>query len=300
MFSYRGDEVAAQAAAGAVRYDISFDPQTGGWYLDASWKTAARPVPDLNELRRHPVVAVDLNDGHLAVAVVTPDGNIAGCPFTIALGLAGLPASARDGRIRAAVSALITAARDAGARAVVIEELDFTEARTEGREHTGSRPSRGRRGRRFQRMTAGLPTARLRDRLVQMTANAGLHVIVADPAYTSRWGQPWLPLLRQHHPQVSGHHAAALVIGRRGLGHRAGNRTTGNRPAPEDAARPAQVRTRKHLAAKPAPGKPVIPRGQRQPDGVKTGKPHRRPAGNQAAQDRSGPPAAQYPLLRSD
>jgi hypothetical protein len=44
-FSYRGDEVAAQAATGAVRYDISHDPQRDRWYLDASWKTATAPAP---------------------------------------------------------------------------------------------------------------------------------------------------------------------------------------------------------------------------------------------------------------
>jgi hypothetical protein len=73
---------------------------------------------------------------------------------------------------------------------VVIEDLDFAEARAQGRERTGNRPSHGKRGRGFRRMITGIPTARLRDRLTQMTANAGLHVIVADPAYTSRWGLP--------------------------------------------------------------------------------------------------------------
>ena len=43
QFSYRAGEVAAQAATGAVRYDISLDPESGRWYLDASWKTA-RPA----------------------------------------------------------------------------------------------------------------------------------------------------------------------------------------------------------------------------------------------------------------
>ncbi|HVH81617.1 MAG TPA: hypothetical protein VM782_19610, partial [Stellaceae bacterium] len=62
-FSYRGDEVAAQAAAGAIRYDITLDPASGRWYLDGSWKTAPRPVPPLAELRGDPVVAVDLNAG---------------------------------------------------------------------------------------------------------------------------------------------------------------------------------------------------------------------------------------------
>ena len=246
------------------------------------------------------MVAVDVNAGHLAVAVVAPDGNVAGVPFTVPLDLAGLPATTRDGRLRAAISGLIAVARQHGARAVVIEDLDFAEARAEGRERNGNRPSRGRRGRTFRRLVAGIPTGKFRDRLVQMTANAGLHVIVADPAYTSRWGaEHWLAPLRDHHPETTGHHAAALVTGRRGLGHRARRRATGNRAAPEDAARPAQARTRATPAARPAPRKPPAPRGPRQPPGTKTRQPHRITGGNQAAQDRPGPPGSQDQLLLS-
>jgi IS605 OrfB family transposase len=299
-FTYRSDEVAAQAATGAIRYDITFSPASGRWYIDASWQTAPGPAPAPEELRRHPVVAIDVNVGHLAVAVVAADGNVAGTPFTVPLDLAGLPAATRDGRLRNAVSGLIATARQHGARAVVIEDLDFTEARDEGRERDGSRPSRGRRGRGFRRAVAGIPTARFRDRLVQMTANAGLHVIVVDPAYTSKWGaQHWLAPLREHHPETTGHHAAAVVTGRRGLGYRARRRAAGNQPAPEEAARPAQARTRKSPAAGPAPRKPATPRGLRQPPGGKTGRPHRIMAGDQAAQDRPGPPDSQDYLLLS-
>ncbi len=89
----------------AVRYDLSYDPERCRWYCDASWKTPARPVPSLEELRASPVVAVDVNVGHLAVAVIAPDGNVMGTPFTIPFQLTGLSAAARDGRVRAAVSA---------------------------------------------------------------------------------------------------------------------------------------------------------------------------------------------------
>jgi hypothetical protein len=92
-FSYRGDEVAAQAATGAVRYDITLDPVAARWYLDASWTVPPRPAPALGELRRFPVIAVDLNAGHLAVAAVAPDGNVLGVPFTVPLEVAGLPAA---------------------------------------------------------------------------------------------------------------------------------------------------------------------------------------------------------------
>jgi hypothetical protein len=237
-------------------------------------------------------MAVDVNAGHLAATVVAADGNVIGTPATIGLDLAGLPAAARDGRLRAAITTLIAAAKRHGARAIVIEDLDFTQARTEGRERAGSRPSRGRRGRGFRRMLSGIPTGKFRDRLTQMTSNASLAVIVTDPAYTSRWGaEHWLAPLRDHHPKATGHHAAALVIGRRGLGHRARRRATGNRTAPEEAARPAQARTRTPPATRPAPRKPVTPRGPRQPPGTKTRQPHRTTAGKQAAQDRPGPPA---------
>jgi hypothetical protein len=298
MFSYRGDEVAAQAASGAIRYDISLDPESGRWYLDASWKLPDAPAPSLEELRGHPVVGVDVNAGHLAVAVLTPDGNALGAPRTVPLVLDGLSAPARDGRLRNAVSGLIATAREHGARAIVIEDLDFAEARAEGRERAGSRPSRGKRGRIFRRTAAGIPTGKFRDRLTQMAANAGLSVIVTDPAYTSRWGaQHWLPALRQHHPQTTGHHAAALVIGRRGLGHRARRRANGNLVTPEDVTRPAPARTRTTPKALPPPRKPANPRDPRQPPGTKTGRPHRTTAGNQAGQDRPGPPAQPIPSV---
>ena len=64
-----------------------------------SWRIAAGPGAALQELRRHPVVAVDVNAGHLAAVVIAPDGNVLGTPATIGLDLAGLPA---DGPRRAA------------------------------------------------------------------------------------------------------------------------------------------------------------------------------------------------------
>jgi hypothetical protein len=296
-FGYRGDEVAAQAATGAIRYDISRDPASGRWYLDASWRTAPVPVAPLAELRSHPVVAADLNAGHLAVAVLAPDGNPAGALATIPLDLAGLPASQRDGRLRAAISALLGTARRHGARAIVIEDLDFADARAEGRERAGNRPSYGRRGRAFRQLVAGIPTGKFRDRLAQMASNAGLAVIAVDPAYTSRWGaEHWLaPLRKQASPvPATGHHAAAVVIGRRALGYRArrragvtggGQRTSRRGTAPRAPA--AKARTRD--------GRPR--QAQRQPPRWrKTVTAHRIRPPDQATQDRSGPPASQDQL----
>jgi hypothetical protein len=141
------------------------------------------------------------------------------------LDLDGLPASQRDGRLRAAITTLIGIARDRGCAAIAVEDLDFAAAREVGREHAARRPCRGRRGRGWRRMIAGLPTGKFRDRLTQMTANAGLGVIAVDPAYTSRWAaEHWLGPLRDQDQVTTGHHAAAVVIGRRAHGHRARRR----------------------------------------------------------------------------
>jgi hypothetical protein len=283
-----------QAASGAVRYDISFDPARGRWYLDASWQVPLRPVPSLQELRGQRLLAVDLNHGHLAAWIVTGDGNPAGPPVTIALQLTGLPAGQRDGRLRAVISELLAIAREGGCAAVAVEDLRFTDAREQGRERHGSRPSRGKRGRGYRRMVSGIPTGKFRDRLAQMAANAGLAVIAVDPAYTSRWGaEHWLVPLREQDTVTTGHHAAAVVIGRRAQDHRArrregvtggGQRTARRRAAPVAPAAPSANRN----------GRPR--QAQRQPPRWrKTATADRAPPPDQATQDRPGPPAEQHP-----
>ena len=162
----------------------------------------------------------------------------------------------------------------------MIENPDFRDARRQGRERTGSRPSRGRRGRAFRHQVAGIPTARFRDRLTHMAGNTGMAVIAVDPACTCpRWAaQHWLAPMQQHHPNLTGHHAAAFVIGRRGLGLRARRRASGNLPAPEDAAAPqrarsTQARSETHPKTGTETRRPATRTDPRQPPGTKTGRP---------------------------
>ena len=298
-FSYRGEEVAAQAGSGAVRYDISFDPERDRWYLDASWKCANGPVPHLGELQGHRVLAVDVNAGHLAAVVVDPSGNPLRGPVTVRLALDGLAASTRDGHLRRALSQLIQMAQAHDCRALVIEDLDFGGARAQGRERHGRRPSRGRRAQRFRRLVAGIPTARFRDRLVPMSTHRGLAVVAVDPAYTSRWGaEHWLGTLEKISPAASGHHAAALVIGRRGLGQRARRRERRDRTRPEDRERRAADSAVWPMPAGQPTGRsgprtrelrPHTARGQ-PPPRQRTPPAEREPRRDQVAHGRSGPP----------
>jgi IS605 OrfB family transposase len=303
-FPYRGEEVAAQAATGAIRYDISYDSGKNRWHLDASWTFSPQDQASLHELRHSAVLAADLNIGHLATWVIDPSGNPAGLPQTLPLDLTGLPAATRDGLLRAAISELISIAKANSCAAIVVENLDFTQVRTEGRERSGRRPSTGRRGRGFRYKVASTPTGRFRDRLVQMAANAGLAVIAVDPAYTSRWAaQYWLqPLQVQFSPRTTGHHAAAVVIGRRGLGQRARRRERRDSTRPEDRGQRAA-----NSAVRPAPAsaglagqhdrKPADRKARRQPDhGRKTRPAERASPGTQGGEDRSLRPEERCPV----
>jgi hypothetical protein len=217
-FTHRRDQWAAQAASGAIRYDLLLDASRGRWYVDASWRLKGRAAPSLDELRRDCTVAVDLNAEHLDCWVLDTSGNPVGAPHTIPLQLSGLAVTTRDGRLRSAVTSIIRLAKAQGCRCITVENLDFVDARQTGRETLG----RGARGKRFRRTVTAIPTRQFRNLLVGMAANADLWVVAVDPGWTSKWGRRyWYQPLQESTKQaiiVTGHHAAAMVIGRRGLG----------------------------------------------------------------------------------
>jgi hypothetical protein len=294
-FTYRGQEWAAQATSSSVRYDINFDPTRTRWYLDASWRLPAVLPVSLEELRDERAVGIDLNADHLACWVLDASGNPVGPPHTIPLDLDGMPASTRDGRLQKAISAVLRLAIKGGCRSLLVENLDFADARQRGRETLG----RGRRGKRFRRVVAGIPTRSFRTLLVGMAANYGLSVIAVDPGWTSKWGRRyWQTPLKESTKRsviVSGHHAAAVVIGRRGLG--LGARRRPGVPghdrrivAGELPARPDHQRS-----GRKGPGPPGGQRAAGHPR--KTRPAERNQPGDQVAQDRSGPPEQDPHLL---
>jgi hypothetical protein len=253
-FSHRADEWSARVAARrAVRYDVSFDSKRGRWYLDASWKATPQPPTPLEHVRAHRVLGVDLNVDHLAVCVLDKSGNPTGQPITIAMVTAGLPAGQRDGRLRAAITSLLDHAEYTCSAAIVVENLNFADARATGRETRG----RGGRGKALRRMVAGIPTARFCRRLTAMATRRGITVIGVDAAYTSKWGgEHWMKPLQEQTSDpatVTGHHAAAAAIGRRGLGlairrrpagPRSGQRTAAGTPLARPGCHPGTTRLR--------------------------------------------------------
>ncbi|MCX4588497.1 transposase [Streptomyces sp. NBC_01549] len=279
-FKHRGQEWLDRVTANrAVAYRIHHDPLRGHWYVTASWQRAAVPVLPLQAALAKGVVAVDMNDDHLAAWHLDVHGNPVGEPRRFFYDLTG-GAAHRDAQIRHALTRLLHHTRRSGAAAIAIEDLDFTDGT--------SREKHGR-NKRFRRLISRFPTARLKARLVSMAAEQDLAIVAVDPAYTSRWGaQHWQQPLTAPTRTTTRHDAAAVAIGRRALGHPIRRRTP---PPPHDQSdraghRSVQARreTRRREETRPhLPG----PRTRCAPPGSGT------KAGDQRAQHRSGHAAEQ-------
>jgi hypothetical protein len=259
--THLGDQWAMRIQARqAIRYDIHVTDR-GRWYVDASWGYKDAPSIPLASLQAQRTLGVDLNNGHADAAVIDEHGNVIGTPERIDFEIAGTT-SRRDAQVRHLITRLIRLAKTNRCASISIENLGFTDARTVGRETMG----RGTRGRTFRRTVAGIPTARFRDRLAAMAATAGLMVITVDPAYTSAWAkQHWLQPLQATDPDIDGHRAAAVVIGRRSLGHRARRKPLGPRTQQRmSAGQPAgTVTPGPRPSSRPATRPPTPPRTAR-------------------------------------
>ncbi|WP_055596519.1 IS200/IS605 family element transposase accessory protein TnpB, partial [Streptomyces hirsutus] len=216
-FAHRGPEWADRVAANrAIAYRIHHDPARGRWYVTASWqKPITRTIP-LAAALADGVIGVDTNADHLAAWRLDVHGNPTGSPRRFSYDLTG-PAEHRDAQVRHALTRLLHWARTCGVRAIAVEDLDFTAEKT--------REKHGRR-KRFRRLVSGLPTGRLRARLVSMADAMGLTVIAVDPAYTSKWGaQHWQKPLTSTTRKTTRHDAAAVAIARRAQGYPVRRRT---------------------------------------------------------------------------
>ncbi|GHB91306.1 transposase [Streptomyces spinoverrucosus] len=209
-FPHRGEQWRNRITANrAVAYRIHEDVGRGRWYLTASWTIPPVQTVPLEAARAHGLVGVDTNADHLAAWRLDEHGNPVGEPLRFGYDLTGT-ADHRDAQVRHALIRLLHWAKRHGL-AVAVEDLDFQAEKT--------REKHGRR-KRFRNLISGMPTSRLRARLVSMAAELGITIVAVDPAYTSKWGaQHWQKPLTSKTRKITRHDAAAVAIGRRALGH---------------------------------------------------------------------------------
>ncbi|MFH8446558.1 IS200/IS605 family accessory protein TnpB-related protein [Streptomyces sp. NPDC018026] len=263
-FPHRGEEWRDRIEENrAVAYRIHFDVTRDRWYLDASWTRKDLPVIPLDALRPDGVIGVDTNADHLAAWLLDEHGNPTGSPRRIDYDLTGT-ADHRDAQLRHALTRLLHWAQTTGVQAIAIEDLDFTDSAT--------REKHGRK-KKFRQLISGIPTGRLRARLLSMCTEAGISVIAVDPAYTSMWGaQHWQKPLTSKNRKTSRHAAASVAIGRRALGHAIRRRTT---PPPVHQSdvqghRSAQARPRDRRREETRPRIPGPRTRSVQPDAERT------------------------------
>ncbi|MGW3732230.1 IS200/IS605 family accessory protein TnpB-related protein [Streptomyces sp. NPDC005148] len=231
-FAHRGAEWADRIEANrAVAYRIHLDVERGRWYLTASWQRPAVQTIPLETARARGMIGVDTNADHFAAYLLDRHGNPVGDPHRFGYDLSGTTTH-RDAQIRHALTRLINWAVRVGVAAIGIEDLDFTPEKT--------REKHGRR-KRFRQLISGMPTGKLKARLVSMAAEHGMAIVAVDPAYTSMWGgQHWQKPLATPRRKMSRHDAAGIAIGRRALGHPVRRRTA---PPPHDRSDRAGHRT---------------------------------------------------------
>ncbi|PZT75370.1 MULTISPECIES: IS200/IS605 family element transposase accessory protein TnpB [unclassified Streptomyces] len=210
-FAHRGAEWRDRIEADrAVAYRIHLDVTKDRWYLTASWTIPPIKTIPLATARAAGMAGVDTNADHFAAYHLDQHGNPVGEPVRFFYDLSG-SADRRDAQIRHAISRLLHWAKRCGVKAIGLENLDFTAEKT--REKHG-------RHKRFRQLISGIPTGKLKARLVSMAAEHGLAIVAVDPAYTSMWGdQHWSKPLTSNKRKMSRHDAASVAIGRRALGH---------------------------------------------------------------------------------
>jgi IS605 OrfB family transposase len=274
-FPHRGQEWRDRITTNrAASYRIHHDVRRGRWYIDASWTRKDLPVIPLDTLRAGGVVGVDTNADHLAAWRLDPYGNPVGAPRRFDYDMTGT-ATRRDAQLRHALTRLLHWAKATGVQAIAIEDLDFTDSKT--------REKHGRR-KRFRQLISGIPTGKLRARLLSMCAEAGLGVIAVDPAYTSMWGaEHWQKPLSTPRRPASRHQAAGVAIGRRALGHRIRRRTAPPPHDQSDRARHRTAQTRPDDQGREG-NRPRVPGPRTRSDGAERGQ----NAVDQPIQDRSG------------
>lgn len=245
VFSHHGEAWAQRITGGnSISYTLTRKTGRAGVYLTGSWAIPALPysagrhdtAPGDVVVASGSVVGVDLNDGHLAVRRLDVHGNPVGAPGRIDVDLTG-STSRRDAQVRHAITQLLHYTRGHGITTIAVEDLNFADARTTGRETMG----RGQRGKWFRRTVSGIPTAVFRNRLAAMAAHAGIELLAVNPAYSSIWGgQHW----QRPYTNVTRHQAAATVIGRRAQGLSARRRKGVTPQRPEDRPVRATNQTR--------------------------------------------------------
>ena len=140
-------------------------------------------------------VGVDLNAEHVAVCVVSGDGHV--------VGRRRIPLERDSDSIQTAARKVVACA-SARWCPIVLEDLDFRSKKAWLRSY----------GKHFASVLSNFRSRQFRDAVERAARRSGIEVVYVNPAWTTKLGK----LKHAARLSLGVHHAAAFVIGRRGLG----------------------------------------------------------------------------------
>lgn len=200
-FAYGHAEVLAALERGqAISYRFLRDEK--GWRILASFDR-----PDLREAFSPiaGVVGVDINYDHLAVSETDRFGNLVHA-FRIPCVMQGKSSGQRQALVRNAAVEVVEFAKLVK-KPLVVEHLDFTQRKKETTLSVGPRAARMLSSFAYSAMLQAIQSRALKEKVSIKAVNPAYTSVIGRIKYAKRSG-------------VSVHQAAALAIGRRGMGYR--------------------------------------------------------------------------------
>ncbi|CAH2603355.1 transposase [Rhodovastum atsumiense] len=179
---------------------LLFKDGAGRWHAHV---TVDEPAAELVTDARNGVVAVDVNVDHFAVTLVDYWGNPVG-RLTLPFPVAGTDEGKAEAMIGDAVRALSLLARKRH-YGIAIEDLEFSKKKAGLREY----------GAAHARRLSGFAYRKFAEFTEARCKRDGVDLVKVNPAFTSVIGRWKYAKCRG----MSAHHAAALCIGRKALGH---------------------------------------------------------------------------------
>ena len=186
----------------ALTYRFNFDQSLNRWRVHAS-TDVSKQHPAIASLKSTGVIGVDINEAHLAVVEVDRNGN----PLErvrIDLNLYGKSTEQGKAIIGDGIKQLINYAASKE-KPLVIENLSFEKKKLNLKSSDSAK---------YKRMLSSFSYSRIINTIKARAADRGVEIRQINPAFTSQIGA----VKYQDRLALSSHHAAALVIARRGMG----------------------------------------------------------------------------------
>ena len=197
-------EAAINSAHGGGDIPLTYRIKKRGkkYYLQAIFRLEGAPITTNTDSRAS--IGLDLNSGWLALAETNDDGNLVGID---SLKITGDSSGQRKDSMFKTIKKISLEAKEKK-KTIVAEKLKFSSTKAK------MVSAYSKSGKEYNRMLSSFEYSRFINALISRCHKDGVRLIFVDPRNTTKIGKQKYAKQRS----LNGHHAAALVIARRGSG----------------------------------------------------------------------------------